>query len=272
MKYLPIVVAVLIAWMMALSVQTVVAEDLVQRSVEISAVTRLEIEGGGDLELRIGDREALEIVAPASVMEHVKVDAKGDVLRIRQRGKHFWSFKSNPVQYQLTLKALEGIEVTGAVNISVVDPVISKAMEVRATGASVISFVHLTADNALDVRLTGASKVMVADLKAESVKVDSTGAGNIHLAGNVQKQSLHLSGAAEYHAFGLNSTAADVHLSGASKTELWVRDSLELNISGSTQVNYYGSPKLKSKTSGASQIQRLGEAPEVTSIDFNGKS
>ena len=63
------------------------AGELLKRTVEISAIDSVEIQGPGNLEISQGDTELLEIIASENVLPRVDVSARGNNLKLRLKGK-----------------------------------------------------------------------------------------------------------------------------------------------------------------------------------------
>ncbi len=83
---------------------------------------------------------------------------------------------------------------------------------------------------------TGAA-TMVASGQSKSVKISSTGAGEID-------------------AHDLRSSVADVSVTGAASVDVYASDQLDVTVSGAGRVTYGGNPKVNKRVSGAGQVTR----------------
>ena len=102
---------------------------------------------------------------------------------------------------------------------------------------------------------SGVAKVSLVDLKNGSLKVDSSGASKMTLAGETDKLMIDVSGAAKIEAEGLKSRAASVDSSGASKISVFATDSVRVKASGASKITYTGgATDVVTKTSGAGSV------------------
>lgn len=263
MKFMPVVIGVLLAWVMVLCTQTALAEDIVERTVAISDVTQLQVEGDGTLVLRIGAEPQLKMTAPISQLDKVTVNAKGPILRIRKKNRWGWFSESSKIAYEVTLTQLQWLEVSGGMEVNVLSAVKAENFELNVNGGSTINFSELTVNNKLQLKLNGGCDFKVASLNANELEIHGNGASDITVAGNVKTQTLKFNGASNYNAYALESSVVDIHNAGASDVKLWVKEKLDLHLNGAGTVHYYGDPKVYSKISGVSDVVRKGDVPPL---------
>jgi hypothetical protein len=260
MKFMPVVIGVLLAWVMVICTQTALAEDIVERTVEISDVNSLHIEGDGVLEVRIGAEPSLTMTGLKSQLDKMTVDAKGTTLRVRKKGR-WWSSESFKINYQVTLKTLEGLNVNGGMAVNVLSPIQADNFEFNLNGGGEVNFLAMAVEHRLVLKLNGGSELNIPQLKAGELEVKANGAAEITLAGQVHKQILKFNGASEYRAYGLESNVVDIRSSGASEAKLWVKEKLELHLNGAGEIKYYGAPEVHSQIAGVGGVERKGDVP-----------
>ncbi len=267
MKYVSLAIGIFIAWVMLASAQLALAEELVERTFEINGVEQIHLQGSGNLELRIGDKETLVVIAPTSVMEKIEVNAKADVLRIQQDGTSSWSWKnlfnknSNKVIYKLTLKKLSSISASGGIEVVVMDPIKHTEFHINLSGASTLEVPHLELEKALSVDVSGASNLDIKQFKAPQINLEGSGASNVTIAGLTHTINLEVSGASEFHGRHLQTQKASINASGASTAKLWVEAKLSGEASGASDISYYGNPTTDIDSSGASEITKNSDKP-----------
>jgi len=64
------------------------------------------------------------------------------------------------------------------------------------------------------------------------------------MSGTVPRQDVTVSGSEAYTAGGLESDSATVTLSGFGNCKMWVRETLNVNLTENGNLNYYGTPSL----------------------------
>ncbi len=131
-----------------------------------------------------------------------------------------------------------------------------KLNHLALSGAAIGSITGFSSEK-FSLDLSGATKLS-GDIKADILSVEASGASIIELSGRTGQYKLDLSGASKAHLRKLKAAKAQITLSGASDTEVYVTDELSLDASGACTLKYLGKPKLKSiRTSGASTIKSL---------------
>ena len=86
--------------------------------------------------------------------------------------------------------------------------------------------------------------------------MELSGGSEIELHGIADEVELDLSGAAEVHAFNLESKRAAIGVSGAGDVEINASEKLAVDISGAGEVQYMGDPEIKKDISGVGEITK----------------
>ncbi len=94
-------------------------------------------------------------------------------------------------------------------------------------------------------------------MKTDRLTTEVNGSGKFSIRGEARKQTIKISGSGNYEARNLISDVALVKISGSGKTELNVREELDVRISGSGNVLYRGNPKISQQISGSGKIRSL---------------
>lgn len=107
--------------------------------------------------------------------------------------------------------------------------------------------------------LSGTGDVVLEQLQADEVSVDHSGVGTIRLSGDVDEQRVFASGVGGgYEGGELVCRTAMVEASGTGKVIVWVTEDLEINVSESGAVAFYGSPAVDQEISGSGTVKPLG--------------
>lgn len=115
--------------------------------------------------------------------------------------------------------------------------------------------IRISAPNIENVDLSGASTLTLADVKNESLRLESSGASKIRISGETGKFDVEMRGASKLDASDLKATDVSVDSSGASTANVFVSGELRADLSGASRVNYSGSPKnVVKEVSGASSV------------------
>ncbi len=98
---------------------------------------------------------------------------------------------------------------------------------------------------------------MEMDVTAGQITSTISGSGDIRLSGAAAIHTITISGSGKAHALDLESIRCDVLLSGSGECYVSVLQFLNVDISGSGNVNYRGLPSVTSNISGSGQLIKL---------------
>jgi hypothetical protein len=170
-----------------------------------------------------------------NVLPYVKATKDGSALKIGLDGAGR-SFQDVTLKAAVTMPALEGVSASGATKVTIGGFKSAKNCKLRASGAS---------------SLTG-------DLEAQTVDLGASGASRISLTGSAREARLSGDGASHLALAEFTARSASVVLTGASQAKIQVKNALDYDLSGASNLKYGGEPKVgKERTTGASSVGRL---------------
>jgi len=105
-------------------------------------------------------------------------------------------------------------------------------------------------------RLRGAVKLTAKQLSGPVFAVESQGASEISLDGNIERLLADMTGASQLAADGLQTKTAEISTTGAGDAEVAVSNTLKVVITGAGKVAYSGNPTIEKHITGAGSIQR----------------
>jgi hypothetical protein len=203
----------------------------------LSGFTSINVSNAFDVYISQGNQDAVGVSASdESATNNIKTYISGGVLYLSFNQKSWGSWKNNKLKAYITVKNLEKLSVSGACNVSFLDPIISDKLLVSISGAS-------------DIK---------GPVKVNSLKVGASGASNISLSGTATDVDFNISGACSIKSLDLVTDNCAVVASGASSVKLTINKFLKANISGASDIRYKGTVSMfNTKTSGASSIKPL---------------
>lgn len=105
-------------------------------------------------------------------------------------------------------------------------------------------------------RIRGAVKLTVKQLSGPIFALESKGASEVSLDGNIDRLLVDMTGASHLAADGLQAKTAEISTTGAGDAEVAVTDSLKVVITGAGKVTYSGNPAtIKKQITGAGSIR-----------------
>ena len=105
-------------------------------------------------------------------------------------------------------------------------------------------------------RTRGAVKLTVKQLSGPTFALESKGASEVTLSGNIDRLSVDMTGASQLAAAELQTKTAEISTTGAGDAEVAVTDTLKVVITGAGKVTYSGNPPtIKKQITGAGSIR-----------------
>jgi hypothetical protein len=194
------------------------------------------VEAGSSFDVHIqpGEKFAVTVTTDSNLIEDLSVTQDGKWLRLGTRS---------------------------AVNISPTKLVANITMpsltDISASGATHFDLGSFKMDN-FEVRASGASRID-GDIHAQRGYLDCSGASEVTLSGEILSLTLKGSGASRLNCSKLMASKTDVDLSGASNADVNAREQMDYDLSGASDLNYAGNPRIgQSQCSGASNASRKG--------------
>ena len=201
---------------------------------QVSDFTGIEVSGAFTVYLRMGDKCALTVIAKDDVLSKVKTSVSSGVLHV-EMDQDWWDNNNSKVELYVTLTTLRQIELSGA---------------------CVVKSKNTLRGSTIDIEASGASKLDLA-LQCNLLEADFSGATNVTLRGTCAKVNIETSGASAIYGADLQAENMNLDVSGASKAEVNVTTQLVVDASGASKVRYKGNPSITQDVSGASSVQKL---------------
>ena len=205
-----------------------------QRSVE--DFDQVRFKGPGNLKISQSDEESLTIIAPEYVLQHIECYVDSGVLTLGYVSPMIALLKVHreTISYELRMKEVSAVDLLGSGNVLIPD---------------------LDNDH-VRIRVKGSGRVVLEQLTADKFEAKISGSGKIKVVGDVEIQSINLSGSGDYNADTLISDFADIRVSGSGHARVSVSDELTVNISGSGVVSYAGYPDIYKQITGSGKVVR----------------
>lgn len=236
----------------------------------LAAFSRVQFDGIGDLEIRKGDKESLEIKASESQVKNVSTEVRDNTLYVSNEKKlQLISIGSNPkIKFILTAKDLDYINFRGTGSL-VASDFKAERFEILTSGTSSTDINSIDA-NSVSISSTGNGDIKVNSIKAKNVDINSNGTGSstfkniesdkvslvgrgtgdIELAGKTKDFQVNLLSTGNLRARGLISTNAGIQLSGTGNAEVSVKENLKVRKNNTGKFIYYGKPNISLEDNG----------------------
>jgi hypothetical protein len=113
---------------------------------------------------------------------------------------------------------------------------------------------RITVRELTGIDVSGAANVDAKDVATTALTVGLSGAGNVTVAGQAQREDISVSGAGRFDGAGLAVKSARAILSGAGSAVVQAKDELDATVTGVGSVEYVGAPKVKQNVTGIGTV------------------
>jgi hypothetical protein len=209
--------------------------SIVVETREIGPFDSITLIGEGSVVITQGDTASLTIEADDNLLQYLETRVVSDTLQISTTANTDIAPTEGPV-YRVAVPELVLVELIGV-------------GEIRTASWQADQFT---------ISMRGVGDIWVDALTTASLSVDVGGVGSVTVSGTAGTQTVTVAGLSEYVAGSLESQSADVTCADASSAELWVTDTLDIEITGTGTVSYYGSPTV-TEDAGMGTVEPLGE-------------
>ena len=203
------------------------------REINLSGYSGLRVSHAFNVFVTFSDTEERIVVeANDDIQGHIIVEKDRNHLIVRLR-KHT-NIKGNAtLNVYITTDNITYFDAAGASNITLENELVAEKAAIELSGAS---------------NFSGALNLARLDL-------ESHGASNIDIFGNIDQFDASLSGSSDLRDYDLTVKELYIELSGASDAFLSVTESIDIDASGASSLNYRGDASVdKKRLTGASQI------------------
>jgi len=222
---------------------------IVEREYSLQGFDRVEVSSAIEFDIAQAAEYSISASGYENLIDRLEVNLSGQTLRI---GLKPGSYFRNNVKAVITMPALSRLVVSGACQGTAQGFSSDDDFDLNASGASRVE-IDIEAFRAV-MDISGASRV-TGDLRAQAARFIISGASRCELNGVVHDLDLDLSGASRVSFAQLQTTSADVDISGASQAAINVIGTLDVELSGASSLEYTGDPALgRVNVSGASKM------------------
>lgn len=201
----------------------------------LSTFTQIDVQDAFEVDITYSPTQELVVVeAPDNLHEFIKTTVVSGKLKVHFQHNKNISTK-NAVKIHITTADLNKFDLSGASNV-----ILNNALNASE----------------FDLDMSGASD-FEGEVHVSNGDVEMSGASNAKINGTALNAFVDLSGASTIRKYEFEIETLDVKLSGASTAFLTILNSMSVELSGASTLNYKGDPVITHiNTSGASSINK----------------
>lgn len=203
------------------------------------------------------------IVADEALIEHIVLKIQDNSLLVAYNSPiKMEGPSSSPILKLPEMGKVNSVELNGEASFCCVTPWSATSFELSQSGASNSEVNTTMIKNKVEVDLSGSSTASL-QCNVNELDVEMSGACSLNLKGMVQKFDLEMSGATSTVSdnvegvYGFTANVADIELAGSAEVFLNCLEQMKVEASGSSVVNYTGTPQMTQEISGAASVKSL---------------
>lgn len=199
----------------------------------VVSFSKIDVSGGLKVILTQDSSSTVTVTADDNLLKYIKTEIEGNKL-------HVYTTRNIQSQTQVLisigLKQLESLEASGAVEVLSVGRITTKDLDLAFSGSTNVDL----------------------DISAADVHTDGSGSTELKLKGQAASHHVTLSGSGDIDALDFVVGKYDIETSGASHCRINVLKDLGVHSSGSSEIEYRGSPSnVSSDKSGSASITKI---------------
>lgn len=227
--------------------------------------SKIQVSDGWDLILSQGDEYSIKIRANENLLDGLKTEVIDDVLIISSSTR---AIKSKGIRKKVYLTFIEVDQITANKDsdISAETTIRSDTLNIelnddsdldnvkfeggkliaRLTGSSKMNM-SFTDIKHIDTKVEGSSKISLTEITTDTFKLILSSDSEANLIGYTKNFDVQASNESEIEANRLRVTNCLLNLFSSSKAEIIVEDTLDVTLSGNSELELIGSPNFVNK-------------------------
>ena len=199
----------------------------------LDSFTRVSLEMGAKVILEEGSESQITIEGPSDLMEVIDTRVVGNELIIDYNVD---CVENSPMPIlHIVSSNFSKLDVSGYADLSSADTLHAGSFNIDISGS-----------------LDGSLNLMATD-----VELDVSGSCGLTLYGESELFDCNTSGSADLFLFDFTTNKTGLNISGTNYSELTVASNLDVRVSGSAEILYYGAADVNSNISGTATITNL---------------
>ncbi len=202
----------------------------------VSSFDELNLAISGDVYLKQGNAQKVEIEASDKLLEKIDTEVKGSALNIKWNEKNVRH--SEKIKIYITMTKVNALRIAGSGDI-------------MADG--------LISTDELELKISGSGDIKLADVKANQISSKISGSADISIKGSstVNSLTVGISGSGDVNAEDLPVNDVEVAIAGSGDCRVYAIEKLKAKVAGSGDVYYKGTATIDSKVAGSGSVKHI---------------
>lgn len=253
MKNLPKqqLVAVFALFLVALGCQAFVSQgpvgEVIEETRDVSDFNSISVSSWMNVYISQGSSQKVEVHANEEFIEDIETKVVNGTLHVDFKGrwKNSWNGRDITAKVMVTVTSLDELESSGSSDVFFVTDYKGGDLEINSSGSSDV----VAKNNSLvvgDLRLesSGSSDIVLKDILAQQVFANCSGSSDIELHGEGDSLEVDTDGSSDFAGKKFTVAKCIAESQGSSDIYIRVTDEFEGVASGSSDITYYGTPRV----------------------------
>ncbi|MBN2805481.1 MAG: DUF2807 domain-containing protein [Prolixibacteraceae bacterium] len=207
-----------------------------------------------DVEIVQGDEQSVTIEGHENMLDQLQLVVRNEELSIEMKNHCYNNFR---LKLYITVPELDKVALksTGDLYLGTFEQ--NGTMELSSSSTGDINGIGYI--DGLETLYLSTTSTGDIDLEAytDEVFVDIHGTGDVRLIGSCFYQSIDMRGTGDYDAEDFESEECDISVRGTGNATIDVHEQLDVSISSTGDVYYYGNPSVSVMDNGVGKLIRM---------------
>jgi hypothetical protein len=213
--------------------------NVINEVFDLSDFNRIKAQNGFQVEVTKSDSFSVVAIVDDNVLEHIEIKISGNTLILRPKANR--SFRSVTLSARVTMPNIDKLELSGGAKVEINGFDSSNNLPIKLSGGSHLNGSVTAGD--VNLSLSGGSHVNLSG-SANELVANGSGGSHISLSGSAENIVIKGSGGSHFNLDSYPVNDADINLSGGSHADVNVNGTLNVKISGQSEVIYTGNPEM----------------------------
>ena len=223
------------------------SENYVTQKVEVKAFDGILAATSIDVVYTQANDTDIEIYAPDNLMEYIKVENDGNMLKIHfesdKLGKGINIRGNHNTKVSISAPAVHALHTSSSGDILLVNGLKTDGrVSIESSSAGEIEGSDISCEE-LVVEASSAGNIELKNVACNTLQVEASSAGDVSLSGSCRLAKFEASSAGEIDADDLKAESVVAEASSSGDVSCYAVESLEASTSSAGKVYYKGNPK-----------------------------
>lgn len=237
MKVYKVIIALLIASLVFILMNSCEkpSEEIVTKSINLESFETINVKSFGDFLIQYGTEQKIVFNGSKEVFNTLSLNVVNNQLIIDN--KVLMTRKNHLSEFIITIPRIKAVKIEGAADF-------------------VLNEFKQADDLNIDISGNGTFKIHSFE-NTNKFKIDISGNGEIEVLENFSSLNvldINISGNGKYRGYLTEANACNIDISGSGDVKVWVKERLNVKISGNANVYYKGKPSVVSKIIGIGDL------------------